>query len=377
MGFNLRVAIDILTPKQGMFLSKLSNRLEEEGHQVFRITREYREVLELLKLKGIDVITVGKHGGGTLSGKLKAYASRVLRLSSLVEELKPDIAISFSSPEMARVAFGLGIPHICINDSPHAEAIARLTLPLSKILFTPKIIPKKSWVRFGIPSEDIIQYNALDPWTWLKDFKPDRKILELLNLDESKPILTFRTEESYAAYLLGKALGKVSITPIIQRLMEEGLEAQIVILPRYREQIAALKEDFGTKAVVCDSLVDGPSLLHYTTVFVGAGGTMSIEAALLGVPTFSCYPGEPFLIEKYLMGKGLIIREKSAEETTEGIIKTLKRIDPIRRRQSERAERLVQKFEDPIKVITDNVAKLTNAQGYRVTLEDSDRHDPS
>jgi len=356
----LKAIIDILTPKQCLFLSKLSNELEREGHQVLRTTREYREVLQLLKLKGIDAITIGKHGGGKLSGKLKAYASRVLKLSRLVEEMKPDITISFSSPEMTRVSFGLGIPHICINDSPHAEAVARLTLPLSKMLFTPKVIPKKSWVKFGIPPEKIIQYNALDPWAWLRDFKPDRKVLEQLDLDESKPILTFRTEESFAAYLLGKTSEKSSIVPVLERLIQERDDFQIVIIPRYKEQITALKRTFKRKAIVCESVIDGPSLLSYTALFVGAGGTMSIEAALLGVPTFSCYPGEPFLIERYLINKGLIIREKSPQEATERIVKMLKRTDIIRRKQIERAQRLVEKFEDPIKVITDKVIRLSN-----------------
>lgn len=356
----MKIVIDILTPKQGMFLSKLSDNLERKGHQVFRTTREYREVLQLLKLKGIDAVTVGKHGGGTLSGKLKAYADRVMKLSIVVEELKPDIAISFSSPEMARVAFGLGIPHICVSDSPHAEAVARLTVPLSKVLFTPKVIPRKAWLRFGISPGKIIQYNALDPWAWLKDFKPDRKVLDQLELDESKPILTFRTEESFAAYLLGTTSGKLSIVPLVERLIKDKGDLQIVILPRYKNQITSLKRAFRRKATVCESVIDGPSLLSYTTAFIGGGGTMSEESALLGVPTFSCYPGEPSLIEKYLVKKGLIIRQRSPQESAEGIIKTLKRIDTAKARQSERARRLVETFEDPIEVITDNFVKISN-----------------
>jgi len=355
----LKAIIDILTPKQCMFLSKLSNSLEGEDRQVFRTTREYREVIQLLKLKGVDAITIGEHGGGTLNGKLEAYASRVLELSTFFEEIKPDIAISFSSPEMARVAFGLGIPHICINDSPHAEAVARLTVPLSRVLFTPKIIPKKNWAKFGISPENIIQYNALDPWAWLKDFKPDKGVLEQLGLDESRPIITFRTEESFAAYLLGHASEKPSIIPIVERVLKEPGDPQIVIIPRYKEQKAAIKEKLKRKAIVCESVIDGPSLLSYTTIFIGAGGTMSVEAALLGVPTFSHYPGEPFLIEKYLIRKGLIIREESPQETAEKIIKMLRGIDHITERQNERARRLVEKFEDPIKVITDNVIRLS------------------
>jgi len=356
---DMKLVIDILTPKQVLFFSRLSDELERNGHQVFRTTREYREVLQLLRLKDLGVTVVGKHGGGTLDGKLKAYAKRVLELSQLVERLKPDAAISFSSPEMARVSFGLGIPHFCVNDSPHAEAVARLTIPLSKLLFTPKVIPKREWMRFGIASGNIVQYNALDPWVWLKDFKPDARILDELGLDESRPIITFRTEESFAAYLLGKTSGISTIVPILKRIMKEERDLQIVIVPRYEEQIGALKQVFGREAVVCESVIDAPSLLYHTTIFVGAGGTMSTEAALLGTPTFSCYPGEPTLIEKYLVKRGLIIRERTLQETADRIIDILSMDEAAKKAQVEKARRLVEGFEDPAKVIKEKITRLS------------------
>ncbi|MFQ6095631.1 MAG: DUF354 domain-containing protein [Candidatus Bathyarchaeia archaeon] len=353
----MRFVIDILTPKQCMFLSKLCESLERRGHQVFKTTRRYREVVELLRRKGIDAAVVGRHGGGTLIGKLRANVQRTLGLMRVVDELKPDMAISFSSPEMARVAFGLGIPHVCISDSPHAEAVSKLTVPLSKVLFTPMVIPKRLWVRYGISSQDILQYNALDAWAWLKDFKPDAKVLEELHLDVSKPILTFRTEETFAAYLLGKTKG-ASIVPVVERLIEDGGDYQIVIIPRYKGQIRSLKKAFKERVTVCESVIDGPSLLFYTTIFIGAGGTMSTEAALLGVPTLSCYPGSPFMIEKYLIKKGLIIRENDPGNLIKRILNMLKRVDLVKGSRAERAQRLVEGFEDPISFITEKVERL-------------------
>ena len=353
----MRIIIDILTPKQCMFLPKLIESLESRGHQVSKTTRKYREVNELLRLKGLEATIVGRHGGGTLVGKLRANAQRMLALTRIIDELKPDIAVSFSSPEMARVAFGLGIPHICISDSPHAEAVSKLTIPLSKILFTPKVIPKRVWAIYGIPTQNILQYKALDPWAWLKDFTPERKVLKQLNLEASKPILTFRTEESFAAYLLGRTKG-ISIIPMVEKLIKKQEDYQIVIVPRYKEQIRSLKKTFKEKATVCESTIDGPSLLHYTTIFIGAGGTMSVEAALLGVPTLSCYPGDPYLIEKYLMKEGLIIREKKPERMVKRILNMLKRIEDVKTGYAERAQRLVEGFEDPIAFIAEKIERL-------------------
>lgn len=358
----MKVLIDILTPKQCMLFSRLSKRLEDDGCQILRTTRDYHEVVQLLQLKEIETKVIGRHGGGTLAGKLSASGKRILELASLVQEWRPDIVVSFSSPEATRVAFGLGIPHVCVNDSPHAEAVARLTIPLSKRLLTPKIIPKKEWVKFGISRKRIIQYNALDAWAWLKDFKPDENVLRQLGLDRSRPIVTFRAEEAFAAYLLGKTPKRPLFIPLIKELTKASQSIQMVVLPRYKEQASSLIETLGERIVICDSVVDAPSLLYYSSIFVGAGGTMSIEATLLGIPTFSCYPDKPFLIEKYLIDEGLIVRENNHDKLTKKIMITIDNLESIRLKQKEKSKRLTANFEDPVdaiaSVIEDNVHKV-------------------
>jgi len=353
----MKVFIDILTPKQCMLFSKLSERLRKDGHQVFEATREYREVVQLLKMKSMKVQVVGRHGGETLLGKLKANVERTLELASIMTELRPDVAVSLASPETSRVAFGLNIPHVCLNDSPHAEAVARLTVPLATLLLTPKIIPKTVWTRFGIQQNRIIQYKALDAWAWLKDFKPDKKVLTQMGLEKSRPIVAFRTEESFASYLLEKTSKTTLLLPLIESLLKSNVDFQAVVMPRYETQTALLKEKLGKCTTVCESTIDAPSLISYASVFVGAGGTMTTEAALLGVPTFSCYPGKPFLVEKYLIKKGLIVRETSLERVRAKILMTLKKIENVRKAQVTKARKLTSSFEDPIDVIAKAIEK--------------------
>ena len=70
-----------------MFFSKLFDELEKRGHQVFKTTREYREVIQLLKLKGIKAAVVGEHGGRELIKKLTTSAQRIVELASLFQDL--------------------------------------------------------------------------------------------------------------------------------------------------------------------------------------------------------------------------------------------------------------------------------------------------
>lgn len=146
----MKVWLDVLTPKQANFFGELQRRLSAKGFKTLLTTREYREVNELLELRSIKAIEVGRHGGGELSNKLVESSKRVSALAKVVEEERPEVAISFSSPEAARVAFGLKIPHYCISDSPHAEAVCKLTVPLSEKLFTPWVIPLYAWKKYGM-----------------------------------------------------------------------------------------------------------------------------------------------------------------------------------------------------------------------------------
>jgi predicted glycosyltransferase len=260
---------------------------------------------------------------------------------------------------MARASYGLGIPHVLLSDSPHAEAVARLTVPLSETLLTPKMIPKKAWIPYGITPERIVQYNALDPYVWLKDFKPDENVIEELGIDGSRPIITVRSAETFAAYLADdSARGRSLILEIIEGLLNMKEDAQVVVIPRYRDQVNELKQAFNDNVIICDNVVDGPSLLHFSDIFVGMGGTMSAEAVILGTPTFSSYPSESFIIEKYLIEGGYIEKEVDPERLVSKISRALRNLDEVKEESSERARKLVKGFVDPLEAINREVERV-------------------
>jgi predicted glycosyltransferase len=233
----------------------------------------------------------------------------------------------------------------------------KLTIPLSETLMTPWMIPKEAWTGYGITPDSIVLYNALDPWAWLKNFEPDRGILDELGIGSGKPVITIRSAEIFAAYLLKTNRGESAIKSLIQGLVELDQEVQIVVLPRYLEQASALRGSYEGDVIVPEKAVDGPSLLHFSDLFIGAGGTMSAEAAILGVPTISCYPGNPTLVELFLIERGLNERETNLESLVERASGLL--VDPKSEReaQEERARLLVKDFEDPVKVIADEIER--------------------
>lgn len=359
----MKVWVDILTPKQVLFMGELSRRLEAEDHTVLRTTRKYREVNELLELKGVNATVVGKHGGASLKGKLIASSHRIAELASIVEKFKPDVSIAFASPEAARTAFGLSVPHYTINDSPHSEAVALLTIPLSKKLFSPKIIPLEAWSKLGAGPEKIIQYDALDPIVWLREFHPNSGILDDLGLDNNIPIVVFRAEETFASYLLGIVPEEGSVViPIINSLIKRLREqAQIVFLLRDQEQVKNVKKEFRKRVIVPEKVIDGPSLLHFSSVFIGAGGTMTAEAALMGIPTITCYPGESTFVEKYLVRNRLSYSLTNPEDVTKKTVQILEDAEVYHKKFQKRAKALTSKMEDPLEIIMETIEKRDSA----------------
>lgn len=347
----MRVLIDILTPKQCRFFSILSRRLEEKGFNVYKTARGFREVAQLLEVLNEDAHVVGRYGGASLDGKLEASLDRMMELKKVVQDFKPNLVVSFSSPEAARIAFGLGIPHVAVNDSPHSEAVARLTIPLSSMLFTPWVIPKRAWTVYGIASHRVCKYRALDPAAWLKGFKPDIRVLEELGVERDKPIAVFRLEESQASYLLGRG-GLVE--DVAKRVLDE-FDLQLVIMPRYVEQVRRVEKAFKGKAIVPRKAVDAASLLYYASILVGGGGTMNTEAALLGVPVVSCYPREATYVEKYLKAKGLVYRASNPNEAL-NLIKRL--LDQSEKTRIERvARRLLSSMVNPAEFIAERIVE--------------------
>jgi len=334
----LKIWIDILTPKQLLFSEPIIEKLGQK-HEILSTSREYNEVSKLAKIRHLKLIFVGKHGGGDKKNKLSASIDRLEKLSNKIKKFEPDLVISFGSPEAARISFGLGIKHIMFCDSPHANAVMKLTLPFIQKLLIPYVIPKKNFSKFGINEKDIVQYKAIDAIVTIK-----RKINENINSpfkNNGKKNILIRLEEEQAAYTSKSS----KIISIIQQISKDYKNENIVVLGRYPKQIEKLQKLIDKKIKVTKMSFDGKILLNETDVFIGSGGTMTAESALMGIPTIS-YNAVPNLIENFLVKKSLVKRET----VPINISKEIKRIFERKNDQNQkRVKKIVNQMEDPLK----------------------------
>ena len=306
-------------------------------HRLICTSRHYGEVNQLVKMRKMSLIFAGRHGGSERSDKLKASLDRMNELTKIIKKFSPDVAVSFCSPEATRVSFGLGIKHIAFCDSPHAEAVMKISIPLVDRLLIPWIISKNEFSKYGISAKKITSYKAIDASVIIKN-KSNNSTLKKFK-DMKKKTILIRPYESQASYANYK---ETSMTSIIQQISKLS-NYNVLLLARNFDQIKKLKTKFGKKIRVLNKVVDNNEILSFTDVFVGSGGTMTAEAALRGIPTIS-YNAVPNIVEDYLVKKYLIKREENPQKIVPLIEKLLK---SNRNKFKKNAKTELSRMEDP------------------------------
>jgi uncharacterized protein len=348
----LRAWFDLITPKQVLFFGPVIGELRGSGAEVLATSRRYREIGPLAERAGLRLEFVGERGGKGREEQLLAATKRQEEMIPIVKAFGPGVSVSVASAVCARVSFGLGVRHVAVNDSPHSEVADRLSIPLSYGLICPWVIPYKAWAPYGMPRERIGTYHALDPAAWLKRRPIPGPVPDL---DRRKKTITVRMQESDAPYM-SKADAKWT-DRVLDSLLRAFPEANLVALCRYDYQVEEVRSKFGSKLIVPDDVVSGRGLLEATDLFVGMGGTMNAEAALMGVPTISAFQGMLYT-DRFLQSRGLILRAR----TQASLISKAKLMmsESFRIRYAAKARRLLDSMEDPVPKISRFVRKAAN-----------------
>ncbi|MFC2162152.1 DUF354 domain-containing protein [Candidatus Altiarchaeota archaeon] len=353
------VWVDIMTTKQVWFLGKLVEYLQDKGVETYVTVRKYQENTEVLERAIADgrldfkYEVTGVHGGASNEGKLDAFLKRCQVHLERIKDKDVACAFSLSSPECARVAYGLAVPHICTSDSPFSKAASLLTFPISEKIICSNLSRIEDFVKVGADPEKIIMFNGIDEIAWTRDFKPDPRVLDEAGLDGSKPIVIVRALSPHfaenAPFFKDTETG---IEDVIQKILDRtGPEVQVVAIPRYGEQGPILRKAFGDKITVID-YTEGPSLTSQADVLISCGGTMNREASLLGTFAISIDPlcKHPMAYgEKYLHEQGILLPTLDMNEAADKAIELLNSED-LRNQVKDKAAKIRSEMEDPIPV---------------------------
>ncbi len=279
----MKIWYDACTGKHVRYGVAIARRLRSLGHEVILTTREHLDTLPLANLLNESFITIGKYDPSSPSSRLMEGLRRQMSFYEMFKDEAPDIAISHCSVDLCRVAYGLGVPIVLTYDSPYAEAVSRLTIPLADFLVVSKAVPKLYLKRYG--ARNVVTFDGVDEVAWAKGFEPSVKY------DYERPLIVVRQFEVKASYALGRP---DPMEGLARKLTKFGT---VVFLPRYDR---APREGL----VVPEEFVDTASLVAQADLAVGAGGTIVREAALQGVPAISIPLAGRVHVNDYLTNKG-------------------------------------------------------------------------
>lgn len=248
--------------------------MQEKNHKIIVTSREKEMTNYLLQKYQIPHKSISKITN-TPAGLAFELIKRNLQLLKITKKQKPDLLTGIMGPAIAPIGKIINKPTIIFYDTETAQITNRYVYPLSTKFVTPKSYLKNLGKKH-------IKYNSYQELSYLhpKYFKPDPSILKQIGIEENQDFFIIRLVSWKASHDLGKkGLNITELQKIINTLEKHGR----VFITSEREHIhSRYKIDIPPEKI--------HSLLHYSKIYIGEGGTMAAEAAITGTPSIFYSP---------------------------------------------------------------------------------------
>ena len=298
----MRVWLDFSNSPHPLLFAPVARRLEERGHTVLVTARDNAQTVELTRERWPDAALIGGPSPKGRRAKARTMVQRVLELRRWARAADPDVALSHNSYGQIVAARQLGIPVVTAMDFEHQPA-NHLAFRLARTVLLPAALERCGLGRQGATARKTRFYGGLKEELYLADFQPDAGLVGRLGVElaDGGTLVVARPAPDLAAYHSFE-------NPLFARCVKHVLRdprTTVVVLPRHPGQRAALAE-LGPRCIVAERAVDSRSLMSQADLMIGAGGTMTREAALLGVPTVSIFAGRRPAVDLWLEQRGLL-----------------------------------------------------------------------
>jgi uncharacterized protein len=306
----MKIWIDFGNTPQVSFWIPFIKEFEKEQHELLLTCRDSGNTVALLILYGLKFHVIGKGAGKGKLQKMLLFPKRLLKLFSFIRKNKPDIAVSQSSFYQPIISWLMGIPCLYTNDNEHAKGnwfgfrfANKVILPVALQYeeFTGRE-PLKSKVSFYPSVKEAIYLSQENDWFSTNDIKRD--------------VIYFRPEPWSAQYYKGP------LNFFDDTLIKLSTKYKVVILPRDKNQVQHFKLEKFSKLWIAEKPLTLKEIAGNCMLFIGAGGSMTRELAVLGIPVISIYQEEELMVDRYLVNRGCMTLKP--EITYEEILSVLK-----------------------------------------------------
>jgi uncharacterized protein len=305
----VRIWIDLSNSPHPLLFSPIATRLEELGHELLLTARDNAQTAELARERFGDVELIGGPSPAGRTAKGCTMAARIYELTGWARARRPELALSHNSYGQILATSMLGIPAVTAMDFEH-QPLNHLAFRLARRVLLPAALAVTDVRRQGASGRRVRFYDGLKEEIYLGDFEPDPDVLQAAGITrgENTVLVVARTPPSRAIY---HRFGNPLFVDAL-RTVARNSDSVCVVLARHPEQREAIAALGLSNVVMPERAVDSRSLMREADVVLGAGGTMTREAALLGVPTFSVFAGPTPAVDHWLEQRGALRRLERA-----------------------------------------------------------------
>jgi predicted glycosyltransferase len=301
----MNIWVDIINPSHALFFNVVLKDLQDERFQV--TIRERAETVELTKMLGIEGRVIGSdHRNGVK--KSLGMVGRTLALWTSVDSF--DCALSFENGMSVMVSKMKGGRSVllCDNDLKFFQKKSMLQYMETgvKDLADKVIIPQACYEAFSanMSGRGLFAYDGYKEDVYIADFVPDPQFMDRLPFDD---YVVIRPEALASFYVLENK----TIVPDLVRLFRDN-NINVVYLPRDKgdAEYAA-----GLDAYIPEQALNGLDLCYHSSAVLTGSGTMAREAACMGKPSVSFFPGNGLLsVDRELIESGKMFHSRDPKD---------------------------------------------------------------
>jgi predicted glycosyltransferase len=300
----MRIWIDLTNSPHVNFFAGMITELRRD-HEVVLTSRPLANTIDLLELNGFSYHVIGKHYGQSKVKKALGFGVRILQLYRFLKGQRPDVAISHSSFYSPMVGRLLGIPVIYLNDNEHAAG-NRISFLFADRIMVPEFLDLKKVERQWAKPAKILSYPGVKEGVYLWDYSPSSGSFALDDR-AGKKVIFVRPEPWTAQYYKGER------NFMDKLLLDLKVRFKVVLLPRGEVQEDYYRDKRFAGITVLEKSISLSEIMALCDLFIGAGGTMTREAAVLGIPTISIYQDELLDVDRFLMESGFMVHQPNPD----------------------------------------------------------------
>jgi len=295
----LKIWFDADNGPHVLIMRPLVAELEARGHEVVFTARDRTSTCELLDLYGFKYLKVGGQYGAGLFGKIRGTLGRAMALTLSMKRCGAAVSFGHGSRGLPVASRLLGIPTVTMYDYEWVDA--RLFNWFCRSILLPRAITAERCAEAGISGDKAVPYPGYKEELYLGGRAFDDTVAADLGLRPDGIRVLLRPPATTAHYHNPEAEG---ILDSILECLATNPDVQLVFLPRTPDQ-RALPAKAGIKdLIIPDKVYDGPSLVACMDMVISGGGTMTREAAIMGVPSYSFFRGRSGMVDEALAAAG-------------------------------------------------------------------------